>query len=430
MKLKGKLSRSERNWIMYDVANSSYGLIIMTAIMPIYYKGYIAGGVGETVSTSDWGFANSAAGLVVAVMAPFLGAVADAKRNKKAFLGWFMVVGILATAALSLTAPGMRLATLSIYALSLIAFTGSCVFYDSLLVDVTSTKRMDWISGAGYAWGYVGGGIPYVFCIALIWLGGLVDNKILMVKLSFVITALWWLLFSLPVLFGIKQKYVLSEQPGTVADALKNLWATLKKIRRYRNVALFLPAYFLYIDGVDTIIQMAVPYGRDIGMTDTLLMLTVLGLQFLAFPFALLYGRLAAYYSARKMLFAAIGVYMVITFLGYLLPSINNIGVKTGIFFLLAFLIATSQGGLQALSRSFYSRIIPREQAAEFFGFYNVFGKFATILGPLLVALAGRWLGHARYGILSLSFLFLAGGICLLWVKEPPRKVRPAVVGH
>ncbi len=427
MKIKGKLSRSERNWILYDVANSSYGLIIMTAIMPLYYKGYIAEGVGEAVSTADWGFANSAAGLVVAVLAPFLGAVADVKGNKKVFLGIFMTLGILATAMLSTTAPGMRFATLSIYAMSLVAFTGSCVFYDSLLVDVTSRKRMDWISGAGYAWGYVGGGIPYILCIALIYLGEKGGDKTTMVKLSFIITAIWWALFSLPVLLGTQQKYVVKTKTGTVGDALRNLWKTVKKIRQYRNIVLFLPAYFLYIDGVDTIIQMAVPYGKDIGLDSTLLMLTVLGLQFTAFPFALLYGRLATYYSTKLMLFIAIGIYMVITFLGYLLPSVDSVGVKTGIFFLLAFLIATSQGGIQALSRSFYSRIIPRDQAAEFFGFYNIFGKFATILGPLLVAIAGRWMGHAKYGILSLCFLFLAGGICLALVKEEsPRKSRGA----
>ncbi|MDD3119291.1 MAG: MFS transporter, partial [Victivallales bacterium] len=302
MKIKGRLTRAERNWILYDVANSSYGLIIMTTIMPLYYKGYIAGDVDTAVSTADWGFANSAAGLAVALLAPFLGAIADVKGNKKVFLGSFLGLGIVATAALSFTAPGMRLLTLIIYATSLIAFTGSCVFYDAMLVDVTSPKRMDWISGAGYAWGYVGGGIPYIFCMGLMALGGLVGLKTMAVKSSFVITALWWLAFSLPVLWGVRQKYALSRQRGTVADALCNLWTTVKKIRYYRNVALFLPAYFLYIDGVDTIIQMAVPYGRDIGLTDTLLMLTVLGLQFLAFPFALLYGRLAVVYSARRML--------------------------------------------------------------------------------------------------------------------------------
>ncbi len=412
-----RLTRSEISWILYDVANSSYGLIIMTAIMPIYYIEYIGKGLPEGAATSDWGYANSAAGLLVALSAPVLGAIADVKRSKKIFLSVFMTCGVLFTAMFALTEPGMRLLTLLLYGMSLIAFCGGNVFYDSLLVDVTTKRRMDWISGSGYAWGYIGGAIPYIFCMVLFVL--FKGSEIPLMKISFLITALWWGLFSIPVLRFTRQKYRTVSRGSSVLDALRNLLKTLRDIGSYKQVAIFLLAYFLYIDGVDTLIRMAVPYAKDIGMSSSMLMLTVLGLQIVAFPFALIYGALAKNFGAKRLIYVAIGVYCVITFLAFLMPDINNMALKTTVFFLLAFLIASSQGGIQALSRSYYGKIIPKEQAAEFFGFYNIFGKFATILGPFMIAVAGSWFGHVKYGMLSLVFLFIFGGTLLFFVRDP-----------
>lgn len=413
------LSVAEKSWIMYDVANSAYGVIIMTAIMPIYYKSYIAKGVPEATSTAQWGLALFWAGLIAAVTAPVLGSIADTCRNKKLFLGIYATCGVLLTASFSLTGPGMQMMTLMLFAASLIAFNGGNVFYDSLLTDVTTKSRMDWVSGSGYAWGYIGGGIPFVVSIILIAVGGHYDCQVTMLKASFLITAVWWAVFSIPVLRNTRQKYYAAG--GTVKDAMKNLCGTVARISRYRHLVIFLGAYFLYIDGVDTIITMAVPYGQDIGLSSTTLMLTVLGLQFTAFPFALLYSRMAEKYSARRMIFLGIGVYIVVTFLGFMLPAISSHGVKMAVFFLIAFLIATSQGGIQALSRSFYGKLIPKEQSAEFFGFYNIFTKFASVFGPLMIAGSATYLGHSRYGMLGLVFLFLAGGMLLACVK-PPRE--------
>lgn len=413
-----KLSKAEKSWILYDFANSSYGLIIMTAIMPIYYKSYIAGGVPEATSTADWGFANSAAGLAVALIAPVLGAIADVKQKKKLFLAIFLIGGVICTGMFSVAEPGMRFFTLGLYALSLIGFAGGNIFYDSLLIDVTTKRRMDWISGAGYAWGYIGGALPFILAIILIGIGEKYKLGNEMTRLSFIITAVWWAVFSIPVLKDVRQKYIIKTGSRTVWQAIKNLIDTIKKIKQYRNIALFLGAYFLYIDGVDTIIRMAVPYGRDAGLTAFLLMMTVLGLQLLAFPFALLYGHWAMVFGTKRMLYVAIAVYTVITFFAFLLPGINDNTTKLIVFFTLAFMIASSQGGIQALSRSYFGKIIPKEQAAEFFGFYNIFGKFATIFGPLLIAFSSRWLGNARYGMLSLVLFFIGGGVLLYCVKE------------
>ncbi|MBN2642471.1 MAG: MFS transporter [Victivallales bacterium] len=412
-----KLSRAEIGWILYDVANSAYALIIITTIMPIYYAGYVIHDMPAGTATSDWGFANSAASLLVAFMAPLLGAVADVKQSKKIFLGGFILLGVVSTAMLCLTGPGMRFEAMLLFGLSLIAFAGGNIFYDSLLVDVTTKRRMNWLSGAGYAWGYIGGAAPFVICIVLFAL--MKDSGTLVMKISFIITALWWGVFSIPVLRLARQKFRAESENRSVADALKNLMNTFRKIKQHRQVVIFLLAYFLYIDGVDTIIRMAIPYSKDIGLEDSMLMFTVLGLQVVAFPFALLYSYLSKRLGAKRLIFVAILVYIVVTFLAFLMPSIEDMTLKTWVFFLLAFLIASSQGGVQALSRSYYGKIIPRKQSAEFFGFYNIFGKFAAIMGPAMIAVADRVFGHVKYGMLSLVFLFIAGGLILIFVKEP-----------
>ncbi|MCP3965773.1 MAG: MFS transporter [Lentisphaerae bacterium] len=414
-----KLTKAEKSWILYDFANSSYGLIVMTVVLPIYYKNHLANGLPEAISTAEWGIANSIGGFLVAILAPMLGAVADVWRFKKVFLIFFLIIGVVFTGLLSFLSPGMRFTALTLYIVSLIGFCGSNVFYDSMLVDVTVKKRMDWISGLGYGWGYIGGALPFLFCIGLILAGSYMNTSVSMEKTSFLVTACWWAAFSIPLILFVRQKYVVKGR-RTFGQAMSNIYGTFKQIRKYKNIVIFLGAYFLYIDGVDTIIRMAIPYGQEAGVTTRNMMISVLCLQFLAFPFALLYGRLGTKYGAKPMLFVAIGVYAVITFCGYLMPGLESITAKQVTFYVLSFLIATSQGGIQALSRSFFSKIIPKEQAAQFFGFYNIFGKFATIIGPLMIALAGYLVGDSRYGILSLMFLFLFGGWLLTKVKAPP----------
>jgi len=407
----------EKSWILYDVANSAFVLIVITTVMPIFFKDVAARGIEASVSTAHWGFANSLAALGVAIMAPLLGALADYRGRKKTFLVLFLGLGVLATLLLALVGEGRWLQCLALYGLARIGFSGTLLFYDAFLVDVTPKNRMDWVSACGYAWGYVGGTAPFVVVVVLIALaspaGGSASIPPWAAKTGFVIAALWWLLFSVPLLKNVRQKHYLPASSHPLRDGLAELAATFRKIRTHRNAFIFLVAYFFYIDGVDTIITMASAFGRDIGLGVNALIPAFLMTQLVAFPFALLYGRLAARFSTRSMLYAGIAVYAGITLIGYFLPAMPTLKAKVVLFWLLAFLVATSMGGIQALSRSFFGRLIPARHAAEFFGFYNIFGKFAAIMGPFLMGLIGRLTGETRYGILAVLLLFAIGAAML-----------------
>ena len=413
------MSRSELSWVMYDVGNSAFVLVMVTAIMPIFYKDFAASGLPPAISTANWGFANSAASLVLALLAPILGTMADYRQKKKIFLVAFLTLGLIFTLALPIVQQGQWLFCLVLFVLARVGWAGANIFYDAFIVDVTSAERMDMISSRGYAWGYIGSVLPFLAIIALILTSGMAEGlPISAVKTGFLMVALWWLLFSLPLIKNVRQKYGIAVTAAPIRDAFARLFATMKEIRRHRQVFLFLAAYFLYIDGVDTIISMSTAYGRDLGFGITLLIAVLLFIQIVAFPFALLFGRLADRFSTKTMLLAGIGVYCLATLIGFLLPSITDVGIKTALFWCIAFLIASSMGGIQALSRSYYARLIPAEKSAEFFGFYNVFGKFAAITGPFMMGIVGQLTGHSRWGVLSLLLLFIAGGALLLQVGD------------
>jgi len=326
-----------------------------------------------------------------------------------------MFLGVIFTLLLTVPGEGDQGLCLFLYIAAYIGYAGANVFYDSFIVDVTSDKKMDWISASGFAWGYIGSAVPFILGMILIQapsLAGL-DSPLQATRAAFVITALWWLIFSIPMIRNVHQRHFIPTSANPLRGSLRRLTATFREIRQYRQAFLFLLAYFFYIDGVDTIIRMATAYGVDIGMTTTQLLTIILAIQILAFPFALLYGKLANYLGTKPMLYAGLGVYGIIVLIAFYLPEMPTASMKTHCYWILAVLIASSQGGLQALSRSFFGRLIPKEKSAEFFGFYNIFGKFATILGPLLMALASRITGQSRYGILSLLALFLIGGLLL-----------------
>lgn len=284
---------------------------------------------------------------------------------------------------------------------------------------------MDWVSSCGYAWGYIGGAIPFVAVIILIILGKSLGNaagiSAVSAKAGFFIVALWWLTFSIPIIKNVQQTHYIETDAHIVRTSFKRLLQTFKEIKNYRNAFLFLIAYFFYIDGVGTIITMATSYGRDVGLGVSMLILSILMIQIVAFPCALLFGKLAGRFTAKNMLYAGIGIYLLITLVSFFLPSIPSLQMKIIIFWILAFLVATAMGGVQALSRSFFGQLIPAERSAEFFGFYNIFGKFAAITGPFLMGAIGRMTGHTRYGILSILVLFILGGIILSRVE--PRKL-------
>ncbi|OGV39870.1 MAG: MFS transporter [Lentisphaerae bacterium GWF2_45_14] len=412
------MNREQKSWILYDVGNSAYILIVTTALMPVFYKSYAAVGMSDSASTAQWGFANSAASLVLALAAPILGTLSDYNGNKLRFLKFFILAGTFSTLLLTLITKSSWLTALIIYAVSMIGYSAANIFYDSLLPDVAQGKDMDRVSALGYAWGYIGSVIPFVLVIGLLFAGEKLGLQAEAVKTAFVITAAWWLLFSLPLLRNVKQKYFLKKRKRYITHSFLRLISISKEIGKNKNAFIFMAAYFFYIDGVDTIIRMAVPYGKDAGLGTGELLLAVLFIQILAFPFALAYGKMSEFFGAKKLIFIAITIYLLTVLLGFFLPQIPDIRVKSWVFWLLAFLIATSQGGIQSLSRSLFGRIIPKEKSGEFFGFYNIFGKFAAIAGPFIMSMAIWITGESKYGILSLSILFLVGAGLLYFVKE------------
>jgi UMF1 family MFS transporter len=411
MALMFKTSRTEKSWILYDWANSAYSIVITTAIFPLFYKSIAT----ESIYLASWAFANSLASAGVAVMAPVLGTVADYPGLKKRMFAFFFFVGVAATLALSLVGGGQWLPAISIYVVSVVGFAGANLFYDAFLVDVTTEDRMDRISSAGFGWGYIGSTIPFVIGLGLILqherLG--IPSAAAATRISFVVTGLWWLGFGIPMLKNVRQNYSVAPSPTPVRDSFRRIGETVKDIRSHRNIFVFLAAYFFYIEGVNTVIRMATPIALSVGIEQNTLLVVLLAIQIVAFPCALLYGRLAAVWTGRRMIFLGIGVYVIVVGLAVALPSVPDPRHRTALFWLLAMLVASSQGGIQALSRSYLGKIVPKNKSSEFFGFYNIVGKFSAIIGPFFVGLFTLLTGQERYGMLSVLVLFLAGGLIL-----------------
>jgi MFS transporter, UMF1 family len=422
---KNTLTKTEISWILYDVGNSAFVLIIVTTLMPIFFKDIASKGIPDYISTANWGFANSAASLALAMLAPVLGALADYQRRKKKFFTAFMAIGAAFTLFLTLVGEGQWMLCIWVFILARIGWAGANIFYDAFIVDVAEKDRMDRVSSHGYAWGYIGSVIPFLIIIALLMTAPGKQGDALpqfQAKVGFVIVAAWWLVFSIPLIRNVDQIYFTPPSSAPVKDSFKRLRDTFLKIRNHRQVFMFLTAYFFYIDGVDTIISMATAYGRDLGFSVTLLIVMILFIQVIAFPFALLYGKLAGRFSAKPMIMAGIVVYCIITFISFLLPSVEDQIIKTAAFWFMSFLVGSSMGGIQALSRSYFGKLIPASASAEFFGFYNIFGKFAAITGPFLMGVVGRMAGHSRWGVLSILVLFTIGAWLLGQVEADNRK--------
>ncbi|MBN2440121.1 MAG: MFS transporter [Spirochaetales bacterium] len=413
------MTKTERSWILYDVANSAYTLTIESTIFPIFYKTYIAAGLPSYESTAHIGYANSINTLVILFLAPILGTLADYKGKKKKIFSMLLFVGILLTLCFVLISQGQYYFAIILYIVATTGYAGANVFYDSMLVDVTSEDRMDWVSSSGFAWGYIGSCIPFIICIVLI--SGYktfgFSSSVIPVRIAFIMTALWWGFMSIPILKDVHQKYFIEASKTPIRDSFKRILETFKQIKQYKGILIFLCAYFLYIDGVYTIIKMATSFGTDAGIGSTMLLVVLLVTQIIAFPFALLYGKLAKHISAKKMLFVGIFIYFIITILAFFLPTLPTQGMKVTMFWILAMLVATSQGGMQALSRSIFAKMIPKNKSAEFFGFYNIFGKFSTLFGPFIMGAISAMTKESRFGLLSIILLFIGGGIALMFVK-------------
>ena len=410
----GKLTPREKRWIMYDVGNSAF-VLLSTAVVPIYANSLLeAAGQDNIVST--WGYAQTVASLVIALLMPILGSIADVQGMKiKFFLGFFLT-GVVMCLGMSL--PLGWLAFLIVYVLATIGLNGSLTFYDSMLIDTTSNERMDKVSSHGYAWGYVGSTIPFIVCIAVIFGGpallGL--DTAACTRISFLITAVWWVAFTVPLLRSYRQVHYRTTADHTaeaVRGTFRELAATFRRIAHDRSLLLFMIAFFFYIDAVNTVISMSTSYGTQLGIDSTQLVIALLVTQFVAFPCAILYGRLAGRFGTKRMIVIAVIAYLgIVMFAAFFL--------KTAVeFWILAILVGMFQGGIQALSRSYYGKIIPKDHANEYYGFYDIFGKTASVLGTFLVATTTAVTGNASAGVLSIAVL-LAAALGLLLVQKDP----------
>jgi UMF1 family MFS transporter len=396
-----RLNKEEISWILVDCGNSAYSMAVTTALLPIVF------GMFDNVSSAmDLGYFNSMASIFIAALSPILGTIADYRGYKKRFFVFFTALGVLATAALALIQPASGLWQLLIfsYILSAIGFSGSNIFYDAFLVDVTADERMDQVSSRGFAFGYIASVIPFGVSLAIIFVLGM--DQVIGYQIGFIITALWWGLSTLPMVKNVKQIHCIEPEPQPVKNSFLRLMETFKNIRQHKIVFVFLAAYFFYIDGVDTIIKMVVPYATSIlgdeALSTFMLLAILLVIQLIAFPCAILYGNLAKRYSARKMLIVGMITYIIACIAAMFIQSVWHI-------FILGAMIGSAQGGIQSLSRSYFAKIIPKQKSNEFFGFYNIFGKFSAIIGPAIMALTTTVTGNARYAMLGIIPLFVVG---------------------
>jgi len=409
-------TKQENSWMFYDWANSAYSIIITTAVFPLFYKSAATkAGMSASDSTAYLGYTIAISTFILAMLGPILGTIADYKGFKKKFFTFFLILGVSFTALLAFIPSDKWLLLLICYTIAAIGSAGANVFYDAFLVDVTSEKRMNRISARGFGLGYIGSTIPFLISIAVIILAQteiLPINTTTASQIAFLITAVWWGLFSIPILRNVHQNYFIEPEQNPIMNSFKRIGKTFKNIQHYRALFLFLLAYFFYIDGVGTIITMSTAYGSDLGISSTNLLIILFVTQVVAAPFSILFGRLSEKFSGKKMLYVGITIYIIICIYAFFLKTTLD-------FWILAMLVATSQGGIQSLSRSFYAKLVPKEKSNEFFGFYNIFGKFASIMGPLLVGLTAQMTGHSNMGVFSLIILFVIGMIILTRVSEP-----------
>ncbi|TJY62803.1 MFS transporter [Sinimarinibacterium sp. CAU 1509] len=403
--------RAQWSWALYDWGNSAFATTVLAGFFPIFFNQYWAAGVAPQTQTLYQGLTSTIASLTVMLLAPWLGAIADRRGTKKHFLAGFTAIGVITTAALYLVGQGQWPWALALSVLGRIGFFGGLSFYDSLLVSVAAPKQMDRVSALGYGLGYLGGGLLFAVNVAMALkpaLFGLPDAA-LATRVSFLMVALWWALFALPLFRNVSEA-----PPRDGATGWAELWQTLRHIRSLRPVWMFLLAYWLYIDGVDTIIVMAIDFGMKLGFASDNLIVALLMVQFIGFPAAIAFGWLGERLGTRRAIFIALAVYAGVTVWAYFLQTVMQ-------FYLMAAAIGCVQGGIQSLSRSYFARLIPAAQAGEFFGFYNMMGKFAAVLGPALVGVTAQLTGNPRLAILSLLVFFVVGALLLLRVRDPLR---------
>ena len=410
-----KYTKLERNWVMYDVGNSAL-VLLNTSIVPIYFNA-INTGASAAELVSAWANAQTVASLVVALLMPVLGSLADYAGNKiKFFIGFFLTGLVLCFAQ---AIPMGALPFLVAYVVCTIGLNSSMTFYDAMLTDVTTDERMDMVSSSGYAWGYVGSTIPFIVCLALIFGGpallGL--DTMLCTRLSFVITGAWWLAFTVPLIRTYRQRFGKERGEGETlgkicANTFSGLAKTMRSIAKDRTLIVYMLAFFFYIDGVHTVISMATSYGVALGIDSTQLVLALLVTQFVAFPSAIAYGKLAGRFGTLRMIIAAVVAYCgIVLFAAFALKTATE-------FWILAILVGLFQGGIQALSRSYFGKLVPKERSNEYYGFFDIFGRYASVMGTFLVSVITAATGSANLGVLSIGILLVVGLVLLLTLPD------------
>ena len=399
--MKFKLTSLEKKWVLYDVGNSAFTLMVST-IFPIYFNALAeSAGISDVDYLAYWGYATSICTLIVAILGPTLGAIADTKNFKKIIFSAAMGVGVLGCIVLGFLSSWLWF--LVIFVLAKTGYSASLVFYDAMLTDVTEPDRMDSVSSHGYAWGYIGSCIPFVICLVIVLGGGNVglSTQTSMI-LAFIITAVWWLGSSVPLLRSYRQKYFSEAGEHVVRNSFKRLGRTFIELTKQKHIFVFLLAFFFYIDGVYTVIDMATAYGQALGLDSTGLLLALLVTQIVAFPCVLIFSRLVKKISSETIITICIAAYFCIAVYAYWLDTQFD-------FWLLAVLVGMFQGTIQALSRSYFAKIIPAEKSGEFFGIYDICGKGASVIGTALVSVLSQVTGSINIGVSALSVMFLIG---------------------
>ena len=409
-----KYKRIINAWSMYDWANSAFATTIMAAILPIYYSVISEPSLTPNQSTAYWGYTNSIALLLIALLSPILGAIADFRGEKKRYLSVFALVGIAATAFMYFLTSGDWLFASILFIIGNIGFAGANVFYDSLLPHIAQKDDIDQVSTRGYALGYLGGGILLAVNLAMIMLSP--DHLTgLMTRLSLASVAVWWLIFTIPLWRQVPEppRHIFQGEidSNPIRAGFKRLSETFKEVRKFGELFKFLVAFWLYNDGIGTIIKMATIYGNEIGIGQTDLIGALLMVQFVGIPFSFAFGWLARKLGTKNSIYLSLGIYTLISIGGYFMSSALH-------FWVLGFAVALVQGGAQALSRSLYGRMVPKAQSAEFYSFYSVSGKFAGIFGPLVFGIVSQLFGNSRLGIISLIIFFISGALLLTRVDE------------
>lgn len=406
-----KLTRTEKSWVLYDVGNSAL-VIVASTIIPIYFNSLAAADPKvQDVAVGAWGAAETVASLIIALLMPVLGSLADMDGMRKKFIAGCVLTGAVATLAMGI--PNGWLAFLVIYVVASVSLNSSMVFYDAMLVDATTEERMDEVSSQGFAWGYVGSCIPFIACLLVVLNAEAIglSTKVAMI-IAFVITAAWWVAFSIPLLKNVTQKSFKPRRPHAIRNAVLGIGSTLRDIWDHKSIRYFMLAYFFYIDGVHTIIRMSTSYGSNLGIEGTQLVLALLVTQFVAWPSSIIYGKLGTKVGTKKMLLVGIASYVLITlYAAFFLRTAAQ-------FWVLAICVGLFQGGIQALSRSEFGKLCPKEHVNEYFGFFDIFGKYAAILGTGLVSAFTFITHNPSLGVLSISILFVVGFLLLSKVPE------------